>query len=346
MQTNRLVFPLFLLFSFGEIHSTVFKIVKLREATKIGDKKEIGFLFTHGRIDYRSDTQEISSKNSGFACVSMKNMVKITFRIPLSSKLELSLNVDFFTSSFKAYDNFFVEHSWGVDDICFLFGSWWPSESNSNKKIEFFMNFVKHKHFIEHREIVYLLTVSEKDKLFSRLYLSKDITNPKTYSDKYPIEPSGDFSDPKGQEETKEEKAKRLKETKKKENEKFTRKLMLLFDQNGLTIIGFQQCAAKKDSEFNISLGSTSVALQGDGEFSMAFFTLEVEDWQEDLAAENFAKLGTSDVVKTEWADLKCRSNGVDFTPKFVFKKVREEDGNAFGEEEYELYPNEGYQVI
>ena len=318
MQTNRLVFPLFLLFSFGQMLCVNFGINKFSEALQDSEDKIIGVVFTHGRTNGDSFTSIFSSQDSGFVCVHMKSRAKIYFQVPQKSKLEINLNIDFFTGSFIPYDSYNVEASWGFNiDICFIFGTWYPAENNPDKKLELYMRFIRRKHSIQDREILYLTTISWSNKLYSRLFVRKNSANRTAYANEKIKEIKAKLRALKAPKGVQEETAKRIERSKTKHAEMAIWRLIYFYDQRGQTILGDQRCDISKDTKFSIKSKLLSLALKGEGEFNMGFYVPGVSGAEEELFAANFAKLGTTDAVLTKWADLKCGKNGVDFNLKY-----------------------------
>ena len=266
-----LLVPLFLL---GQIHSVKFSIEKFSE------DDHMGVLISYGEINQDSDVKKITLENSKYACLKSNNGAKITFPMPKerSSDFKLFINED--SSKFEVLEKFNEDIEWeDDDDVCFLLGSWWPSENNTKDNFELYLSFLGSLRQIEERKVIYLTAALKNGFINSSLYINKE-SNSQVDSDALKV----------AQDETKEQ-----------------------------TIVGKVKCEITQDSPFFMYLGVNEFSRQGDGELKMVSIINKIKREEEELAAKILAENSSTEVADTPWAYLECGKNWIKFRSKYQF---------------------------
>lgn len=296
METKIAIFlvPLFLLL--GQTHSVNFKIEKFSE------KDQMGVLISYGAISEDSDVKEITLDNSRYACLQNNNGAKLTFPVASERGSDFTLFISEDSSKFKILDRFEENVEWEEDDdICFLIGTWWPSESNTEDDFELYLSFLGSIRSIEARKVIYLNAALEDGFVTSSLSINKD-------------EKSQIDSDALAVAQNKIE------------------------DQ---IIVGNVRCKITYDSPFFMYLDSSTFSRLGYGELKMVFIINEIKSGEEELAAKKLAERSSAEVISTPWANLECGRNWIEFGSKYEFpsyepeqddRERRGEDDEGFGE--------------
>lgn len=304
--------PLLFILFLGHVRSIEFKVVKFAETDIKTNKKSVGAMISLGEATDASFSPSNKEMKAGFGCLLAETRYKISFQVPEGKTLEPSLNFGVDSEDVKKVDELKRDFVWeNGNEVCIVFGTWWPAASNNNIKFEIYIRLLTDTPVIKPREVFFLSAVSKGPILDSSLYLNKDKKSLKI------TEIGGS-----------------LDETKKNE----TKEMISKFDKSSQTIIGNIKCPISADSQFRITLGLGfgSATPQGDGEFVMVFPTDQIALKDEKDAAEEFAKLGTTDAVKTQWANLKCDANGIDLKSNFGLSQL----------EETEKQGNKAYYIV
>ena len=231
------------------------------------------------------------------------------------SPAQPSPNLAIDSHAFESWDGFDEEVDWDEKkNICFLFGTWWPAETNGSKKVEIYVNFLSHFESIGKKEVFYLKAVALGGLLESSVYLTKDKEDSdEAGDDDFPI-PEIDPNELVDAEKIDMKAWEALLKRRQANSELISR-----FAEKGQTIVGNLQCKTNDDFKFGISLGLASVDYKGDGEFNMAFITEEIKDEDEQNALKEFAESDSTDMAITKWAILECRENVLDFMSNYEY---------------------------
>ena len=346
----KLAIPLVLFLALGQIHSFNFKVEKFSDTNPLKDQDFIGLMMFFGETDEALEELSNDLKPTGFGCLQQGGRYHLSLLAPQGRGLEPNLNFAIDSHAFESWDDFDEEVDWDEKkNICFLFGTWWPAETNGSKKVEIYVNFLSHFESIGKKEVFYLKAVALGGLLESSVYLTKDKEDSdEAGDDDFPI-PEIDPKKLEDEENLDMEALEALLKRRYANSELISR-----FAKKGQTIVGNLQCKTNDDFKFGISFDLTSVDYKGDGEFNMAFITEEIRNEDEQKALKEFAESDSTDMAITNWAILECRENVLDFSSMYEFlnqedfyryHELNEEDEFA-EEDQSELFDGLAKQIL
>ena len=329
---TKLAIPVVLLLVFGRLHSLDFNIEKISETDLLNNQVYIGVVLSYGETNDRSFTTTNGVQRTKFGCLHNESRFRIGYHVPKDSQLQISLNVGSKDKPFENLESYYKDVEGDEKhDFCFLFGTWWPSETNESKKIEIYIDLVEPIRSIWFRDVFYLNSVSNNGVLKSSLYMTKE-RKKITVED---LDKSFAYKKKDEQEKELEPEEEEISDPALKEKYEI-KKLIAKFEKNEQTVVGNMRCDVSKETQFDIVFGLKTVKPQGNGEFNMAFITNRIDKNEEEKAAKEFAEVGATKVVDTMWATLKCGDNGVDLVSKYKFPVQNEEEVKEKEDEEDE----------
>ena len=284
----------------GQIHPVKLTINKFSQTNL---SKWVGVLLSLGVTDDLSPTEQIISKRSEYACIYNKSRVRISFEVSEDTELAKEFQVGINSGNFIGYETYNDKHEWLENvNLCFLFGTFWPSGTKASKKVSVYLNIITSRHSILDREVFYYRASIRGNSVDSSLYVTKyrkatDDLGVSLENFKKIIEDLDEA----------------------KEKVKKTRDLIALFDNSEKTLVGFINCW--QDRMFGISfyLDSSTFTLCEDGDFTMAFLTTKLELSDEEALAANFARMGVTNSVDNRLASLRCDLCVINLKSKFDF---------------------------
>ena len=301
----RVALPLLLLALIGQTLSVNYKITKFSEKVDANNQIKKGAELNYDKAEDSTFPHIIGPKKTGFFCAMKWSKYRIVFVFPKDKELDIGLNVAVDSDKFNSVEKIDKNAEWKhSEDICILFGSWWPSETQKSKKLEIYIKILSYEPLLSPQHILYLKSDSKGGFLDSSLYINKikkATKNPQT------VQPNDLSTANRGNvEEPDLAKAQQIKD------------LISKFDSLGQTIFGNFKCDVRSSEFFKISLGEGAQSLQGDGELNMAFITKGINPEEEKSAAKEFEKSDLTKDIKTPWAEMKCAGDGIYYTSKYV----------------------------
>lgn len=253
-----------------------------------------------------------------YICHQETHPLQILFKVEKESELTVRLNTAFSSDQFKTHDQKTeVSLEWEAKKInCFIFNIWKPKESGI---FELYLNFLKTDQYLYFSSFIYFRIVVEKEEINSTLMLPRvgflaDLIE-KKFNEKATDSPGQQEIGKIGKESENNQKEKNI-DQKFEETKALVEKLL----QDKLVCIGNQQYISK-GPEVKFKLGTNSINLKGDGEFTFGFLTKKIEFNEAEKATMNFLSSGsTTGNIQTYFADVNSLGDRtIEFIPKYPY---------------------------
>ena len=342
----KLGLALFFIFSLCRA-SNLISIEKVATKSSSGSEEFIGAMVSYGQTNKHLAPLSNENQRTGHFCLKNGSRYKVGFVVASSESLRPVLRYRLNFDSYDTVDS--VESYPDLDEnheACFLYGSWWPSNSKLQKVVQIFINLVEGVRSIGFREVIHLRSVSKGGILKSSLYFSKDDGDGKD-SLKKPdaIQPGvakADFEKLKSNEDMDEGIDEDVKASLKHKKE--TSELISEFDEKGQIIVGSINCDYDEKYEIKIYFGYPPVEIDGEGELLMSFNSFKITKKQQEISVKEFAELGPGKLYQTFWAMMQCVDHGMEFKSKFNFRT--KEEAQEFDEEEEAKDDATAFEII
>ena len=283
----------------------MFKISTIKESDGLGDPNLFGLTVSYGEVSKDPNARSSNQEKAGFFFFLNKEQYKVLFLSTQSKKLEPVIFIGGGPYLFDDYEE--DEAALEIDSdfkVCFVFGTWWPSETNTSNKVDIYFNIVSRFESFWYREIFFLRAVAAGENLEASVYITKG----KDFTKSSPVDKKAIVAEE-------------------------TKKLISIFDGKRKTLVGHMNCKINENSKLDIALGLNKLKKDGNGEFEMAFVTSNYDNVLESIAATKFAIAGTvkdstTTNMDTPWATVKCAGNGIELASKFEYLNRDEGQGD------------------
>ena len=150
---------------------------------RIRNEKFYGSYYLEFTINYKKLIDEVPQPKgltygkSSFYCIDKDEDRALSFRVS-DDRRRMNLNTATDYGVYTKHDHtdqsqdFQITTSQDTDYLCFLTGTWWPSEKEKN--VELYINFLSDRSYTVGVELIYLRSIVSEKQIGTRLMLKKD----------------------------------------------------------------------------------------------------------------------------------------------------------------------------